>query len=235
MQLSGRLKLLASKVTAGNRLADVGTDHGYVPIALVLEGRISSAVAMDVNRGPLERAEEHIAAYGLGTYIETRLSDGLRELKEGEADTVLIAGMGGRLTRRILQEGEHCLSSVKELILQPQSEIWLVREYLFCYGYKITEEDIVREDGKFYPMLKAAHGREEACEPWELRYGRMELQRSPEVLRIYLEKERRLLEKIWRILEKKGQEGSRRMQEVDAQLREIEKALGKWRYRYEMQ
>ncbi len=235
MQLSKRLKLLAFKVTAGNRLADVGTDHGYVPIALVLDGRIPSAIAMDVNRGPLERAERHIAEHGLGTYIEVRLSDGLRELREGEADTVMIAGMGGQLTRRILQEGGHCLSDVKELILQPQSEIWLVREYLACHGFKIVEEDIVREDGKFYPMLKAAHGTEEALEPWEYRYGRMELQRSPEVLQSYLEKEQRLLEEIRRTLERKGQEDSRRMQEVDAQLRETKEALRKWRDVYEMQ
>ena len=130
MQLSARMERLASKVPYGSRLADVGTDHGYIPIALVLRGKISSAVAMDVNPGPLKRAEEHICGQKLSAYIETRLSDGLTALQAGEADTVLIAGMGGNLTKRILAEGKEVLETVKELVLQPQSEIWKVRRWL---------------------------------------------------------------------------------------------------------
>lgn len=83
------------------------------------------------------------------------MSDGLTELHEGEADTVLIAGMGGMLMKRILEGGGHCLSSVGELILQPQSEIHLVRKFLAEHGYQITDEDIVLEDGKYYPMMRA--------------------------------------------------------------------------------
>ena len=97
------LRLAATK---GSRLADIGTDHGYIPIALVQKGRIPSALAMDVGKGPLSRAREHIHSQGLDTYIETRLSDGLTELHEGEADTVLIAGMGGMLMKRILEGGK---------------------------------------------------------------------------------------------------------------------------------
>ena len=155
IQLSKRMSALASLVTEGSRLADIGTDHGYIPIALVQKGRIPSALAMDVGKGPLSRAREHIHSQGLDTYIETRLSDGLTELHEGEADTVLIAGMGGMLMKRILEGGGHCLSSVGELILQPQSEIHLVRKFLAEHGYQITDEDIVLEDGKYYPMMRA--------------------------------------------------------------------------------
>ena len=122
MQLSNRMRKLASLVTKGNRLADVGTDHAYIPIALVREGRIPSALAMDVNQGPLSRAREHIRSSGLDTYIETRLSDGLEKLRSEEADTVLIAGMGGMLTVRILEGGFHCLDTVQELILQRSEE-----------------------------------------------------------------------------------------------------------------
>ena len=115
IQLSKRMSALASLVTEGSRLADIGTDHGYIPIALVQKGRIPSALAMDVGKGPLSRAREHIHSQGLDTYIETRLSDGLTELHEGEADTVLIAGMGGMLMKRILEGGGHCLSSGAEV------------------------------------------------------------------------------------------------------------------------
>ena len=117
MQLSKRLSAVAEFVTPGGCLVDVGTDHGYVPIALLEQKKISSAIAMDVNRGPLERAREHIAQYNMGDYIATRLSDGLHALQAGEGDSLLIAGMGGGLTVRILSEGEPLLSGFGELIL----------------------------------------------------------------------------------------------------------------------
>ncbi len=197
MRLSGRLRRLSAKVGRGNRLADVGTDHGYVPIALLLEGRIPSAIAMDVNPGPLEHARQHIREKGLSTYIEARLSDGLSGLAAGEADTVLIAGMGGALTVRILSGGGHCLPSVQELVLQPQSEIHLVRRWLCGNGFRITEEDILLEDGKYYPMMKAVHREPELMDEAELYYGKAALQQSPTVLLEYLDRE---LEKTERIL-----------------------------------
>ena len=143
IRLSDRLRMNASFVTPGNRLADVGTDHGYIPITLVMEKKIPSALAMDVNEGPLERAKEHIREFQLESCIHTRLSDGVQALHPGEADSVLIAGMGGALTVKILAEGEQVLKSVKELILQPQSEIDKVRRYLEKTGYRIVKEDIL--------------------------------------------------------------------------------------------
>lgn len=214
MQLSRRMHLLASKVTEGNRLADVGTDHGYIPIALILEKKIPSAIAMDVNRGPLARAEEHIRIYGLDTYIETRLSDGLHMLKEGEADTILIAGMGGALTVRILDEGAHCLDTVKELILQPQSEIYLVRKWLCRHGFRIAEEDIVLDEGKYYPMMRAVHGQAELPDEPALFYGDVRTQQSPNVLTSFIKNETEKTERIMKILMEKGQENTVRMQEL---------------------
>ena len=130
MELSRRLRMNASFVTPGNRLADVGTDHGYIPIALRLEGVIPSALAMDINPGPLERAKEHIRQFDLETDIHTRLSDGVQALCPGEADSVLIAGMGGLLMVRILENGQGVLAGCRELVLQPQSDIRSVRAYL---------------------------------------------------------------------------------------------------------
>ena len=145
-------------VTRGYRLADIGTDHGFVPIWLVRNGVIPSAVAMDVNRGPLERAREHITQAGLEAYIRTRLSDGLAGLRKGEADSILIAGMGGALTLRILEKDPPQSLGAAELILQPQSEISKVREYLCRSGWKIDAEDMVLEDGKYYPMMHCVRG-----------------------------------------------------------------------------
>ena len=105
VHLDQRLLTVARLVRQGAYLADIGTDHGYVPIWLVQKGVCPSALAMDVRKGPLERAEEHVEEVGLSGKIELRLSDGLAKLKAGEADTVVIAGMGGPLMERILTDG----------------------------------------------------------------------------------------------------------------------------------
>ena len=105
MELSKRLYAVAGLVTEGASVADIGTDHGYVPIYLVESGIASKVIALDVNQGPLHRARMHIVGHGLGDRIETRLSDGLAMIRPGEVETVIASGMGGPLTIRILQEG----------------------------------------------------------------------------------------------------------------------------------
>ena len=174
----------------------MGTDHGYVPIALLEQKKISSAIAMDVNRGPLERAREHIAQYQMGDYIETRLSDGLHALRAGEGDSLLIAGMGGGLTIRILSEGEPLLSGFRELILEPQSDIDRVRAWLLEHGFFLAQENFVEEDGKYYPMMKVSQ--QKAAEqtkilPQEVAdaFGPVLLQKRHPVLKEWLERELR--------------------------------------------
>lgn len=160
VKISNRLMTVASLISEGNVLADVGTDHGYVPIYLMEQGKIPRAIAMDINAGPLERAKEHIAGCGMGDYIETRLSDGLEALRAGEAESILIAGMGGGLVIHILEAGEAVARSVKELVLQPQSELERVRIFLEKNGYVTDAEDMVLEDGKFYPMMRVHYAPE---------------------------------------------------------------------------
>lgn len=202
MQLSKRLQAVARLVTPGSRLADVGTDHGYVPIWLFEQGQILSAIAMDLRKGPLERAREHIQMHGLDAHIETRLSDGLDKLLPGEADSIVIAGMGGMLVVKILSQGQKLLSSVKELILQPQSDLDAVREYLHRTGFVIVKEDMIFEDGKYYPMMKAVHGENTDDRKIWFLYGRLLLENRHPVLKSYLEKEYdgccKLLEKLSR-------------------------------------
>lgn len=197
VKISNRLTTAAALVTQGYTLADVGTDHGYIPIYLLQQKKIPSAIAMDINEGPLERAKEHIALYGLQAYIQTRLSDGVAALKPGEVEAVLIAGMGGGLVMHILKDGEKVCQSAKELILQPQSEIERVREFLREEGYTILAEDMVYEDGKFYPMMKVQYQGEnenaqKASEVLKLSdlYGGLLLQNRHPVLKTFLEKEK---------------------------------------------
>ena len=158
--LSERLKLVASFVEPGAVVADVGTDHGYVPIWLVQEGVAVGGIAMDVKPGPLERAAAHIVACGLTDRIQTRLGDGLSALSDGEVDTVIIAGMGGPLITRILTDGLETARKMKRLILSPQSEIWIVREFLDRQGFIIEDEGMTEEDGKYYTVIRARFGSE---------------------------------------------------------------------------
>lgn len=109
---------------------------------------------MDIRTGPLERAREHIRMYGMEDYIQTRLSDGVAALKPGEADTILIAGMGGGLVKHILESGRVICEQAHGLVLQPQSELPKVRRFLMENGYVTEREEMVMEDGKYYPMMR---------------------------------------------------------------------------------
>lgn len=208
MKLSRRMEAVAAMVTAGNILADVGTDHGHVPIALVERGRIPRAIAMDLREGPLAHAKENIAIHGLEDRISTRLSDGVEALAPGEAETIVIAGMGGELVVHILSAGEMTCRRAKELILQPQSELSKVRLFLVDHGYRITDENMVFEDGKYYPMMRVVpdaethgpgdfgSGRNTKLWNMQLEYGPCLLKKHSAVLLEYLKKEHGQLENI---------------------------------------
>ncbi|WP_313127926.1 class I SAM-dependent methyltransferase [Anaerocolumna sp.] len=155
MQLSKRLQAVADSVTKGNRVADVGCDHAYISIYLIRQNIAPGVIAMDVNKGPLERGRENIERLGLDSRIETRLSDGLHKLNPGEADTILIAGMGGALTVRILEEGLASVKKCKELVLQPQSELAFVRKFIEQIEFEIVAEQMLIDDGKYYTIIKA--------------------------------------------------------------------------------
>lgn len=154
MELSNRLKAVAGLVTKGNVVCDVGCDHGYVSIYLIQQGISPRVIAMDVRKGPLDSAREHIRRSGLMDRIEIRLSDGVEKLQKNEADTLLLAGMGGRLMAEILTRGEEKILAMRECILQPQSEIPAFRRYLREKGYQVTTEDMILEEGKYYPMMR---------------------------------------------------------------------------------
>ena len=220
------MQAVAAMVTSGGVLADVGTDHGYIPIALLEKHRITGAIAMDINEGPLARAKEHIADAGLGEYIQTRLSDGVQALKVKEADSILIAGMGGELVIHILKEGDEVCASAAELILQPQSEIRRVREFLREHRYKIVDEDMVCEDGKHYPMMRAINVEEDCF--WEKVneetkvacdiYGQLLLRNGNQVLRRFLVRQHRQLTQIIQTLQAQPQ--SETIDQRIAQVRE---------------
>ena len=227
MQLSLRLSAIADMVTTGNRLVDVGCDHGYLPVYLIQQKKIPSAIAMDVRKGPLSRAKEHIRQYGLEEYIQTRLSDGLGNLKAGEGDTLVIAGMGGPLMERILTDGQSVRDSFSEMILQPQSDIPHFRRFIQSQGFQIVEEKMVEEEGKFYPMMRVVRtcpegdGNENLVSeaaPYTLEeaFGKFLLKEHNPVLYRYLLREERIRADILKQLQAAPQ-----AEAVTARIREV--------------
>ena len=187
MRLSKRLAAAASMVTRGNIVADVGTDHAFLPVKLVEEGVCPRAIAMDIRSGPLARAAESVRAAKLQDKIELRLSDGLQMLCPGEAQSVTITGMGGPLICRILTDSEVVAKSADELILSPQSEIFECRVFLASHGYRLTDEQMVFEDGKYYIIMKVVPQEAAALSESELRFGPVLLRQKPQVFLDYLD------------------------------------------------
>ena len=172
----GRLSLCADYVREGSRLADIGTDHGYLPIALCQSGKIPSALACDINPLPLRSAEENIARFGLSKKIQTRLSDGLKEVSPDEADDVVIAGMGGELIRDILTAAPWVKDGKKHLVFQPMTHHDDLIRWLVENGFAIIQQAAVRDDGKYYTVLSAQFtGDKTACDPYTALVGKLDL------------------------------------------------------------
>ena len=148
--LSPRLAMAAALVPEGARLTDVGTDHAYLPAALLLAGRIPSAIAADLRPGPLARARRTAAAYGLEGRISFRLCDGLSGIRPEETDAAAIAGMGGETIAAILAAAPWTREGDVPLILQPMSSMPDLRQWLGRNGYRIAEERLAREGEKLY-------------------------------------------------------------------------------------
>lgn len=155
MKLSARLIQIAERLPKGCKLADIGSDHALLPVYAVKNGLVQSAVAGEVNEGPLKAAQQQVAQAGLTSAISVRKGDGLAVVSPGEVDTITIAGMGGALIASILEAGQEKLAGVHTLVLQPNVGEDLVRRWLLRHEWALTEESILEEDGKIYEILTA--------------------------------------------------------------------------------
>lgn len=156
-----RLETIKSMVTKCNIVADIGTDHGYMAEMLLKEDICEKVIATDINKGPLNRAIEHLTNINLNDKVDFRLGSGLTVLKENEANAIIIAGMGGELIADIIEANINIALSANELILQPMTTTDRLRRYLYEHNFKIIDEKIVKELHHYYFIIKAVWSKDE--------------------------------------------------------------------------
>ena len=192
-KIDRRLLAAASFVRRGAVFADIGTDHAYLPVFLVSSGIVERAFAADINRGPLDRADENIALSGLAGQIETRLTDGLCGLEGLSITDIAICGMGGELIARIINDAPWVRDENVRLILQPMTKAELLREYLTSQGFRMVDETLVESDRVYQVICAEFCGEKEEYTPLELLLGRYNLSRGGELLSTLVEALKRTL------------------------------------------
>ena len=234
IRLSKRLECVIDMVPSGQPVLDVGCDHAFTSIALVERGKCPCCVASDVRPGPLLAAEKNIRQASLTGKIRTVLADGIPknidgiflELMSGkDGAAAVITGMGGSLIARILLEAGPCLDFFDALVLSPQSEPDKVRRCVTDLHFKIVEERMLKEDGKYYTVILCLRGNSRPLSGMEALYGPILIEKRDPVLREYLLKQREVLTQIREELRMHGKDGSSRYAEVSELLEVTDEAL----------
>ena len=193
--LPPRLQKIADLVPACRMVADIGTDHAYIPLYLVKEGRAEGAIASDIKKGPVMRAKENIKKYGMEKTVEARLGAGLETVLPGEASVIIVAGMGGILISDILANSPQTVEKAERLVLQPMTAVVEMRDFLCKNGFGIESEHVVAEEDKLYNIIVATpHGKTQYTKK-ELYLGRGIDKTCPDVYERY---EISIIEKIKR-------------------------------------
>lgn len=206
-KISTRLLCAASFAQDGDFIADVGTDHAYLPIYLYRKGVIRGAVVSDINEGPIGRARDNIREYSCENAVIPILSDGLYNIDEYSPDTVFILGMGGELIVNILSSAEWIRKKKPRLVLQPMTHREILRAYLFENGFEITDEALV-EDGRIYQIIVAEYiGASSTASRLELSFGKINLREPNGLLYAALRREAEILSARLQGKEKAGLDG----------------------------
>ena len=191
LKISKRLEAAASFARQGVRIADIGTDHAYLPIYLYTNGVVRGGVAADINQGPVERARINLRRYGADSAVCTLCTDGLHGVEEYSPDDIFILGMGGELIVKILSEAEW-ITSGHRLVLQPMTHPEILRKYLYSSGFSIIDEKLVEED-KIYQIICAEYtGEKREADRWELVFGAINIKRGGELFESLLTRTRKV-------------------------------------------
>ncbi|MBO9129611.1 tRNA (adenine(22)-N(1))-methyltransferase TrmK [Bacillus sp. 165] len=232
IKLSKRLEEVAKEIPQGAKLADIGSDHAYLPCYAVLQNKITYAIAGEITEGPLQSAKSKVNQYGLQEKIEVRKGDGLTVISQGEVDAITIAGMGGALIRDILEAGKTKLEGVTRLILQPNIGAHNIREWLIANSWELIKEKILKEDGKIYEILVAEKGN--PMMPYEIKrenglfLGPFLMKEKSEVFKEKWTHELKNLKHIYEQLQNANEteEASVKRKEIENKIRMVEEVLG---------
>ncbi len=200
---SKRLLEIASLVPKNSIVLDVGTDHGYVPVYLIEQSKAKYLIGSDISKGSLEKIQAYVARRGLSHKIDSRLGDGLEVIRPFEVDTVIIAGMGGLLIQEILSNSKDVTNSINDFILQPMICAKELREYLNQHNFKIIDNRLLKEDGKYYEVIHAKRGMEYVENDFNYEIPRQFIDERHPLLREYVEYKLKYASKIYRELEDK--------------------------------
>ncbi|KRO01739.1 SAM-dependent methyltransferase [Levilactobacillus paucivorans] len=225
--LSNRLATVASYVPKGSRLADIGTDHAYLPVNLLKRGLIAGGVAGEVVRGPFENAAHEIQREGLTDRLTARLANGLKAIEPADQiDTVVIAGMGGTLITQILTQDFDRLAGVKRLILQPNVGEMVVRRFLMTHGFQLVTEEILAEDGHTYEVLVADRADQpETYNDEELRFGPYLLQEHSAIFIAKWQRELARTQAVRKQVQQAAVVPEDKVAQLTAEIQEIEEVL----------
>ena len=209
MKLTDRLLKIASLVTEGKRVADIGTDHGYIPVYLLNQGKVPYAILADVNKGPLENARGEVRHNKLLDKVDLRLGSGIEVLEKGEVDEVIIAGMGGILISGLLEAKLEVAHSVDKLILQPMQAQNELRKYLLNNGFEILDEVLVKEDFRIYEIIIAKYTGKNTVVSDEIYYevGTKLIENKDPLLNEFIDKKIYMYNSIIKKIEGKSSEG----------------------------
>lgn len=198
MILTPRLKAIFDCVPSGAVVLDMGTDHGYLPVALIKSGRVERAVASDISAPSLKKAEKEIICEGLSDKIETRLGNGLSVVQPGECNVIVMAGMGGHLISAMILEYPEIVKNTDCLVLQPMTNVDMVRRILESQGFCITAEVLALEESRIYQIISASCGKMKIKHPIEYRIGYEPCRKNTPLFRRFVEREIETERKILR-------------------------------------
>lgn len=225
INLSNRLAHVADFVPMGARLVDIGSDHAYLPAHLLLNQKITFAIAGEIAPGPLQNAQNEIEKAGLSGKLESRLGDGFSVVDpKDNIDTVVIAGMGGQLIQKILEQGHQGQSQYETLILQPNTDVVTVRNWLQAHQYALIKETMLLDDGHFYEILVAQPGNTNFTQQ-ELTFGPFNLQNKSTAWIQKWQAELDRLQQLLNTLKQANQNNSEAYQNYQKQAQAIQEVL----------
>lgn len=188
MQLKPRLMSIASKVKKDSFIADIGTDHAYIPIYLIRNGICKRAIATDIKKGPIEIAKNNTILYNMQHQIEIRQGSGFSPINYNEVDCAIMAGMGGHLICELIEKDKDKVNTIEYLIIQPMQFVSYVRKYLYNNNFYIFDEKLVKEDDKIYEIIICKHGKDFVQDDIYYEIGKKTIENNDELIKEFINK-----------------------------------------------